>query len=78
LRIDNTVRLWDIAGGKEVNRFNAQRAPVASAAFLPDGRSVLFCTDASPETRVLLARVWDLETVMCCRAMKRNFPWAPA
>jgi WD40 repeat protein len=53
---DATVRLWDVASGKEVRRLNADRLPVLPAhaelanpsgevwtvAFSPDGRHVLF------------------------------------
>jgi WD40 repeat protein len=38
---DDCLRVWDVAGGEEVGRFNGLRAGVHSAAFSPDGRLIL-------------------------------------
>jgi WD40 repeat protein len=36
---DGSVRLWDVASGRELHRFAEQRVPVASVAFSSDGQS---------------------------------------
>jgi len=59
-----TVRLWDLATGKEVHRFAAWSGMGISAAFAPDGKMMaiasgngitLFDTQQRRETRVLVA-----------------------
>jgi WD40 repeat protein len=38
---DKTVRLWDLATGKEVRRFTGHEAPVYRVAVTPDGQYVV-------------------------------------
>ena len=38
---DNTVRLWEVATGREVARAEGHTAPVKSVGFAPDGRTVV-------------------------------------
>src|SRR5262249_49925785 len=40
---DCSVRLWDLAAGKEVGRFNGHRAPVLGVAFFPGGKAFASC-----------------------------------
>src|SRR5262249_33984799 len=54
---DRTVRLWDLATGKEVCKLPVP-CPLASVAFHPDGR-VLAATGATFEVGVLL---WQVAT----------------
>ena len=35
---DFSMRLWDVATGKERRRFEAGNSPIHSVAFSPDGR----------------------------------------
>ena len=37
---DNTVRLWDVASGKEIRRMEGHSASVNSVVFSPDGQYV--------------------------------------
>ena len=53
---DHTVRLWDLATGRELRRFEGHTKGVWSAVFAPDGRTVL--TVSLDET----VRLWDLAT----------------
>jgi len=39
--VDRTVRLWDVATGKELRRFEGHMGAVDDAAFSPDGRLVV-------------------------------------
>jgi RNA polymerase sigma factor (sigma-70 family) len=50
-----SVRLWDAATGKEIDRLLGHIAPIASGAFSPDGRTIA-TTDA------MSVRFWDAET----------------
>jgi WD40 repeat protein len=53
---DNTMRLWDVATGKELRRFEGHQAVVHSVALSPDNRQVLSGSwDGS-------IRLWDVET----------------
>jgi WD40 repeat protein len=36
--LDQTVRLWEVATGKEILKFEGHQDPVCSVAFSPDGR----------------------------------------
>src|SRR5207248_11767243 len=53
---DRTIRIWDLAGGREVRRLTGHAHRVSSAAFSPDGRQLISGSwDGT-------ARLWDLET----------------
>jgi WD40 repeat protein len=51
--VDQTVRLWEIASGKEVGRHKTD-GPVASLAFAPDGQRIAAAISKGP------IRVWDI------------------
>ena len=53
---DHTARLWDVATGHEIRRFEGHSNFVFAVAFSPDGRSVL--TGGLDKT----ARLWDVAT----------------
>ena len=53
---DKTARLWDVASGKELQRFVGHSGDVKSVAFAPDGLTVL--TGDSDNT----ARIWNVES----------------
>ena len=41
---DRTVRLWDVASGKELLQLTGHDGPVLGVAFLPDGQSCVTCS----------------------------------
>lgn len=51
---DKTIRLWDVATGRELRRFDGHTAEVTALAFTPDGRQLL----SAGRDRVL--RLWDV------------------
>jgi len=54
-RSNRTVRLWDLASGKEIREWTTGPDPVSDVAFAPNGRRVAaLCRDA--------LRIWDADT----------------
>jgi WD40 repeat protein len=56
---DNTIRLWDVATGTEIRRFEGHQASVWSVAFSPDGRRIVSCSGNLLGDEDNSIRVWD-------------------
>jgi WD40 repeat protein len=56
---DCTIRLWDVATGKELRQFGEHDAKVDGVAFLPHTSSILSTTENG---RFREVRQWDMET----------------
>src|SRR5262249_62376582 len=52
--VDCSVRLWEVATGREVRRFDGHSSSVQCVAFSPDGRRAV---SVSPDGTIML---WDL------------------
>ena len=59
---DGTVRLWDVATGKQIRSFKGHKSRVNSVAFSPDGRTAL--TGSYDNS----ARLWDVDSGRQLRA----------
>lgn len=53
---DKSIRLWEVATGKERQRFPADSYAAGSLAFAPDGNSLAWANSSG------LIRIWDLRT----------------
>jgi WD40 repeat protein len=62
---DGTVRLWDVAQGREVRRLKEHVGVVNCVAFSPDGRRLI---SAGSADRVL--RLWEIDTGRQLRRME--------
>lgn len=59
---DGTVKLWDVANGKEVATLMGDKGHVASISWSPDGRALAAGIRARFTTGVSLVRLWDAAT----------------
>jgi WD40 repeat protein len=55
---DNSIKLWDVATGREIRAFIGHASRVMSVAFSPDGRQVL-SNSGHPEWTI---KLWDIAT----------------
>jgi WD40 repeat protein len=53
---DSTIRLWDVATGREIRTFSGHTSSVISVAFSPDGKQIL---SGSTDSTI---RLWDVAT----------------
>jgi WD40 repeat protein len=65
---DCTVRVWDVAGKKEVCRFSDHSSEVQFAAFQPNGRYIL-SANLAPAAKIC---IWDASTGKEIRRLARS------
>ena len=66
---DCTIRIWDVADGHEIRRWDSHMTGVWSVAFSPDGRSLL----SGGKDKV--ARLWNVETGKEIRKFEGRAGW---
>jgi WD40 repeat protein/serine/threonine protein kinase len=66
---DQTVRLWDVASGKQVRQLTGHTEGVKAAVFSPDGR--LIVSGGKDDT----IRVWDVASGRIVRGLSGQFRW---
>ena len=85
---DNIIRLWDIAGRKEVRQFVEQKGNICAVCFSPDGKYVTAVSGALPPNRAGLnskgsdshIRIWEVATGRVVRTIEgpENGSWSVA
>ena len=68
---DKTVRLWEVATGKELKRFEGHSGVIAAVALSPDGR---FAVSGATDKTVL----WDIKTGKEVRRLEGDIGWVVA
>jgi len=66
---DRTLKLWDVASGKEIRTFSGDTGSVFSVAFSPDGRSVLSGSDDNT------LKLWDVASGKEIRSFSGHTWW---
>jgi WD40 repeat protein len=71
---DGTIRLWDVASGKELRKFLGHTNSVYNVVFAPDGQRLLSC---SADKTV---RLWDVATGKQLQRLEghRDYVWSIA
>ena len=64
---DATIRLWDVASGKEIHKFVGHGGPVYGLVLMPDGNRLVSIADKD-----LAVKIWDLETEMLKTSLAPN------
>ncbi len=68
-RYDRTVKLWDVANGKERSSFEGHKGPVFSVSFAPDGKTL---ASGSGDGTV---RFWDVDTGKVKATLRKEARW---
>ena len=68
---DGTARLWDIATGAELRRYNRRPFTVHSVAFAPDARTVLVAANDGLALRYDVA--YEETVTYLCGRLQRDF-----
>ncbi len=68
---DATVRLWDVATGREIRRISTPQGTIATVLFAPDGQTLV-----SGGGKGAAAYFWDVNTGDLRRQMTLNPAWA--
>ena len=72
VRNSSTLKLWDVASGKELHKFGGYTSGVRAVAFSPDGRFVLSGgTDTQP-------KLWEAATGTAVRSFSGYVDWVNA
>jgi WD40 repeat protein/tetratricopeptide (TPR) repeat protein len=61
---ENTVRIWDVASGREISPFRRQNAGAHRIAFLPDGKTLAVASDNKT------VELWDIAAGKLARELK--------
>jgi len=69
---DRTIKLWDVATGREIRTFSGHTDLVRSAVFSPDGKQIL--SGSSDKT----VKLWDVATEREIRTFSDNYVYSVA
>jgi WD40 repeat protein len=66
---DHTVRLWEVASGRELRTLSGHTSRVTSVSFSPDGRTL--ASGAADNT----VRLWEVASGRELRTLRRHTEW---
>jgi WD40 repeat protein len=59
---DRSLRLWDVATGKQIRRFDGHESMVTCCLFSRDGKRAISCCGWPPGSKDQSIRLWDVES----------------
>src|SRR5262249_21425468 len=73
---DNSVRIWDVSTGKETHKITGDWGGIATVAFMPDGKRLLF-SEWRPFRQDRFLFLWDIDGNRALSTYQDPVDWSP-